>query len=553
MRLANKSAAFYFHADQIAWMALDYLNLYRLFVAMLFTGLLFTPVMTGVLQASQLAAGQAVTILYLVISPLLFVIGRRLHRHYALQASAGLGFDLLALMFMVHQLGGINSGIGALLIGAIGGSAVLFSSPISLLYAASGAVLLLWQALFEIFSRISPPGIITPACILGAIGFAASLGGSMLSRRARDSQEIVRQRSADLASLAELNELIIERMRTGILIVDQNNNTHLMNEAAWFLMGMPEKRSGKLDSLAADLQEDLENWRETRRHRNTTISLARGAPPIVARFAALSSDQSSDTLVFLEDASKLSRRAQEMTLNSLGRLSASIAHEIRNPLAAIHHSAQLLAESKDLGAEDRKLIDIVERHCRRMNEIIENVLQLARQQPAKPKQIILADWAGDFVEEFKNSQGIDGEISLEVLDDQAVALVDPIQLQQVVWNLCQNALKYGRIAPAPAVVTIRCGYASKRECPILEVLDQGPGISVEDRQRIFEPFYTSSLDGSGLGLYLVQHLCASNHASLEYYNNPTGGSCFRISMASVAPPKSEYSVKEWVMGSELPG
>ena len=537
MRQTNATTAFSVHSDQIAWLTLDYLNLYRLFVAMLFTGLLFTPVMTDALGVKQLASGQAATILYLLISPLLFVMGRQLRRHFGVQAVAGLGFDLLALMFMVHQLGGISSGIGVLLIGAIGGSGVLFPSGISLLYAGSGALLLLWQALFEVFSRISPPGIVAPACMLAAICFVASLAGSLLSRRARESQEIIRKRSADLASLAELNELIIKRMRTGILIVDQNNNTHLMNEAAWYLMGMPDKRNDKLVALASDLLDDLEIWRDTQRHPNTIIRMARGVPAIVARFAALSSEAGSDTLVFLEDTSMVSRRAQEMTLSSLGRLSASIAHEIRNPLAAIHHSAQLLAESNGLGPEDRKLTDIVGRHCRRMNEIIENVLQLARQQPAKPKQVILADWAGDFVEELKNSQDwSDGEISLKILDDQVVAQVDPIQLQQVVWNLCQNALKYGRIAPSPAVITIRCGYVSGQEGPMLEVLDKGPGISEENRQRVFEPFYTSSIDGSGLGLYLVQHLCASNQASLEYLDRPGGGSCFRISMATAPTP-----------------
>ena len=533
MRQADTTTAFSIHNDQIAWLALDYLNLYRLFVAMLFTGLLFTPVMTGALEVNQLASGRAVTILYLLISPLMFVMGRQLRRHFGLQAVAGLGFDLLAVMFMVHQLGGISSGIDVLLLGAIGGSGVLFPARISLLYAASGTVLLLWQALFEVFSRISPPGIIAPACMLGAIFFAASIAGSKLSRRARDSQEIIRQRSADLASLAELNELIIERMRTGILIVDRNNNTHLMNEAAWFLMGMPDERNGKLGDLSADLLADLETWRESHRHRNTIIRMAHGVPPIVARFAALSSDTGSDTLAFLEDTSMVSRRAQEMTLTSLGRLSASIAHEIRNPLAAIHHSAQLLAESDDLRPEDRKLTSIVARHCRRMNEIIENVLQLARQQPAKPKQVMLAGWVGNFVEELRSSRDwSDAELSLEVLDDNAAAQIDPIQLQQVVWNLCQNALKYGRVGPAQAAVTIRYGYLSEREGPMLEVLDRGPGISAEDQQRIFEPFYTSSADGSGLGLYLAQHLCASNQASLEYLDNPAGGSCFRISMAA---------------------
>jgi two-component system sensor histidine kinase PilS (NtrC family) len=233
-------------------------------------------------------------------------------------------------------------------------------------------------------------------------------------------------------------------------------------------------------------------------------------------------------LIFLDDTSLLSRRAEELTLSSLGRLSASIAHEIRNPLAAIRYSAQLLAESQDLNASDARMVEIINNHCVRLNEIIENILQLSRRERSRPETLDLGRWAHGFVDEYKQGNDI-GEDSLRVITGSlsVAAVADPQQLQQVVWNLVQNALRYGRMPgePARVMVVVRQG---EHGVPILEVIDRGPGIAPKVAAQIFEPFYTTHEYGTGLGLYLARQMSEANQASLEYVRVAGGGSCFRL-------------------------
>ncbi len=520
--------------DQTAWQALDYLNLYRCFVALLFSGLFFTPLMQDALAPNALLSGRVLTGVYILVGGLLLALGRYRGGAVVIQAGCGIAFDLLGTFAMLYIIGGIGSGVGVLLVGTTGAAGVLLPVRVSLSIAAGATLVLLWQTTVNVIQGIEPFAVIAPAGMLGAAYFATTLLGHYLARRARESQRLARQQSVDLAQLAEFNELIVARMRTGILIVGHDNLAHAMNEAAWYLMGMPQQRSGPLDALAPELLDSLEHWRKTARHLNQPIALAPAVPEVVPRFARLSANEYAETLVFLEDTSMISRRAQELTLTSLGRLSASIAHEIRNPLAAISHSAQLLAEAESLTPPDRRLSQIISRHCARMNDIIENVLQIARQEPSRPEAVRLGDWLQQFVKDFSHHHEL-GEHAIEVrVDNPDVAgLIDPGHLQQVMWNLCQNAFKYGHGGAKGARVTLSAGYLNGDGGPIIDVIDQGEGIPEKDRKRIFQPFFTSSRDGTGLGLYICQQLCASNQAELEYIP-AANGSTFRISMA--APP-----------------
>jgi two-component system sensor histidine kinase PilS (NtrC family) len=230
----------------------------------------------------------------------------------------------------------------------------------------------------------------------------------------------------------------------------------------------------------------------------------------------------------------VSRRAEELTLASLGRLAASIAHEVRNPLAAIHHAAQLLEESPDLPPTDKRLVEIVINHCVRMNGIVENVLQLSRRERALPEHLRLGPWLEEFVQEFKQTHppGAD-QVKVIIDQPQAQALVDPSHLNQVMWNLLRNALRYGRDLDRPAEIKLRVSVNETGDRAIVEVIDRGPGIPPKVQQRLFEPFFTTHADGNGLGLYLVRQLVRANQGEVEYATVPGGGSCFRILL--VAP------------------
>jgi two-component system sensor histidine kinase PilS (NtrC family) len=314
-------------------------------------------------------------------------------------------------------------------------------------------------------------------------------------------------------------------------VVDDANRVHRWNESAWSLIGNPKSGQRDLGSVAPELSRRLYHWRTTGKIDSTAVALAEGVPEVIPRFTRLSSNDDENVLIFLDDTSLVSRRAEELTLSSLGRLSASIAHEIRNPLAAISYSAQLLAESETMSEEDKRMVEIINNHCGRVNEIVENILQLSRRERSRPESLDLSAWAQHFVDEYKAGNDI-GADQLRAITQarQVEALADPQQLQQVVWNLVQNALRYGRQPGEPARVAVVARMLSDKGPPLIEVVDRGPGIPAKVAAQIFEPFFTTHEYGTGLGLYLARTMCEANQATLEFVPVAGGGSCFRITL-----------------------
>ena len=240
--------------------------------------------------------------------------------------------------------------------------------------------------------------------------------------------------------------------------------------------------------------------------------------------------------IFLEDETQLSRRAEELTLTSLGRLSASIAHEIRNPLGAIGNAAQLLQESTDIPELDRQLVTIIYGQCKRMNGIVENVLQLSRRERSRPEDVSLSEWVEEFLREFRQSLPAGQDfIRVRIEKPNLRALVDPSQLTQACWNLVRNALAYGRQPDAMPEVIIRIRQLVDQPGAVIEIIDRGPGIPEKLRASLFQPFFTTRADGTGLGLYISKELLEANQASIEYVPVPAGGSCFRIQLTAPVP------------------
>jgi two-component system sensor histidine kinase PilS (NtrC family) len=173
--------------------------------------------------------------------------------------------------------------------------------------------------------------------------------------------------------------------------------------------------------------------------------------------------------------------------------------------------------------------------------MVENILQLARREPSRPERVELCNWVAGFVEEFRNSHDMgNDELRAVVLDHPTHVVADPGHLHQVVWNLVQNALRYGRLPEQPGRVTVQAREI--QGTPVLEVVDRGPGIPAKIAEHIFEPFFTTHEFGTGLGLYLARQMCEANQALLDYQSVPGGGSCFRVrfgaaSMRSAGTPE----------------
>jgi two-component system sensor histidine kinase PilS (NtrC family) len=341
----------------------------------------------------------------------------------------------------------------------------------------------------------------------------------------------------ELADLERVNRQIVQRMRTGIVLVDGANRIRMANQSARALMG--QMQDVQTTELPAALEEHLLAWRRDTQLRLPPLHIRPDTPEFrVAFLAVRSDDPEGDVTVFLEDTGEIQQHAQQLKLAALGRLSASIAHEIRasiaheirNPLGAVSHAAQLLSESQNLDDADARLTDIIHNHCQRMNGVIENVLEISRRSPPTPVKLCLSD----FLEEFRTGfiEAVeDAIIEIDVEPGDTEVRVDKSQLRQALTNLVENGIRHSRESGKSPLVRLEGGMDARTERPYLNVIDRGPGVPDEQLPRLFEPFFTTAPTGTGLGLYISRELCEANQARLNYQPQPEGGSCFRITFA----------------------
>jgi two-component system sensor histidine kinase PilS (NtrC family) len=509
---------------------LSFLNVFRLIQAVIYSALAFSMLPGDALRVGAPQFARALAVGYVLFALLMLLLNRRSMPIAKLAVSCALVVDILVAVLAIAVMHDARIGIAMMLAVNLSVGALILPVRLSLFYASLATLGVLGHTFFANALGGTPGDRdLLEAGLFGLAYFASTTLCNVLGRQLRATEALAEQRSTDLANLSQVNELIIRRMKTGVLLVDDANHIHQINESAWMLMGNPGADQRDLGQLAPELSRRLYHWMTSGKLDETATQLADGVPEVVPRFTRLAPNDDSHVLIFLDDTSLLSRRAEELTLTSLGRLSASIAHEIRNPLAAIRYSAQLLAESESMDTTDQRMVEIINNHCIRLNEIIENILQLSRRERSRPETLDLGRWAQGFVEEYCQGNDI-GADSLRVIANSPVpvaAVADPQQLQQVVWNLVQNALRYGRLPgePARVMVVTRQG---ERGVPILEVIDRGPGIAPKVAAQIFEPFYTTHEYGTGLGLYLARQMSEANQAELEYVRVAGGGSCFRL-------------------------
>ena len=443
--------------------------------------------------------------------------------------------DVLLLGALFYAAGGMPSGLASLMIIAVAIANLLLNGRSGLLIAAVAALSVVLLTFHLSLSQSTASNQFIQAGALGALCFTVALTVQSLARRLRVSERLARQRADDVANLEALNSLILQRMRTGILVLDPQHRVLLTNPGARQMLGQPSADQPlvgePLDSVCPQLFERLRQWSYNPSLRPPSLCLGEDARTLQPSFASLQHGQTLNTLVFIEDISEIAQHAQEMKLVSLGRLTAGIAHEIRNPLGAISHAAQLLLESEELPASDRRLAQIVQDQSRRMNHVIENVLQLSRRRQAAPQLLDLKYWLHRFASEFRQSAASGLQLHLQTASGSIQTRFDPHQLTQILSNLVQNGLRYSARHNARGQVWMRLYRDPDSDLPVLDVLDDGPGVDSDQQQHIFEPFYTTDSKGTGLGLYLSRELCASNQARLAYYPRPEGGSCFRITFA----------------------
>ena len=506
--------------------------LYRLLIALLINSLLFSPWAEVLAAPHEEVLARPVALAYLLIALWLCMRSHR-QRHQVMDVLwAGL-IDIFAVTIALHALPGASTGLAmSLLVNLTVAALLLRLLPAMLLASLASLGLLLEHGLRLAEGRDTIPPVelgMFISCYLALAWFGYQQGA-----RARQNRMLAEKRGAEVANLYEINELIIRRMRTGVLLVDADDRITLANEAAIVLLGeaaSSEDNDG-LPILPPTLAQRLHRWRQGFDHELGPLRIAKGRIEVQPRFARLLAD-SEQALIFLDDTTVISRRAESLTLSAMGRFSASLAHEVRNPLAAINYAAQLLEESPSIGDADRRLLQIIHQQCLRTNSIIESVLSLARRERAIPENIELNAFVRRFVEEYGNTMALEANtLDYLLVHPQVSALADPRHLHQVLSTLVHNALNHGRSGNQPARVRLRVAVHERHA--VIDCLDRGPGLPAAVAEQLFRPFFTTSEHGTGLGLYIARELCRANQGQLEYIPTPGGGACFRITLPGAA-------------------
>jgi len=517
---------------EYTWRPLEFLNKYRFLIAAFFSFIYLFDLQFHPLAGHDPHLFFFTALAYLFFATTFIFLLRWQWPSFHTQIYLHISIDILATVVLMHASGGVSSGLGTLLIIVIAGGSILVSGQRQALFLASIASLFI---LAEIaYSRIAETMLdnsYTQAGILGLTLFITALVAHAFAHRIRETEALATRRSVDLANMAELTEHIIQRMQTGIVVIDNNEVVRLMNESAWHMFGMPSiARDPVLEKISLPLADTFHQWQQQPEMKVPGFAPSTEYHHIVPRFARIGQESNSGVLIFLEDASSVAQRAQQLQLASLGRLTASIAHEIRNPLGAISHAGQLLAESPNLDKHDQRLTQIISDQSKRMNTIIESIMQLGRRDSSRPEVFNLNEFLQRFVHDFMIAHADEQEqVKVEVNPADIEIRFDATHLQQILTNLCENGLRHSQDYKGRPRVELRGGMVQDQQRAFLDVLDHGTGIPADTAEHIFEPFYTTSNTGSGLGLYISRELAECNQANIRYLPVATGGSCFRIS------------------------
>ncbi len=516
--------------EDARWQPLRFFNLYRLVLASLFllmTRLDELPPPLGMRDPELFEQG---TTAYLIFSLLTIYTLHRQQPGFLLQLYGVVFTDIVLLTLLMHASGGVGSGLGMLLVVSIANGSMISAERVAGLFAALATIAVLLE---QTYSQLWLPGSefrFPQAGLLGATLFATAVLAHVLARRARRGEALARQRGLDLENMAQLTDHIIQRMLTGVIALNSEERIRLANLAALDQLGAPtDTTPERLPQLSPHLHEALQRWRHSGEQPAPFNS---GGQRLLPRFMGLGSNRREGTLIFLEDAERTTRQAQQLKLASLGRLTAGIAHEIRNPLAAISHAGELLGESPQLDEGDRRLGEIIVKQSQRMNRIIEDVLQLGRRDRSQPELFELLPWLRHFEDEFRRVNSLEtGVIGIIPQEETMEVRFDRGHLGQILTNLCHNALRHTPEA-GPDGSRLHLSYGvDSRNHPYLEVQDYGPGVSEEAQQHLFEPFFTTESSGTGLGLYISRELAECNHAQLEYRAVNEPGGHFRLTFA----------------------
>jgi two-component system sensor histidine kinase PilS (NtrC family) len=512
---------------------------YRLFLSSLLLWLVqfdFAPTYLGSDNPSLFALTAAAYIGVNLVSLPLFYLKRWQPSETALFAM--LLIDIIAINLMMHASGGLAGSVGYLLMVTVAASATFLRTQLALSMAAIASFIPVSVSLSEFLLYGADESGVVRSGIFGILLFATAVIFIFLTKRLTIVQELAKSESQAATRLQHLNDLVINKMLTGIVVFDREFRIEQLSERASLLLGSIDGEKllarGDLLTRLPTLINYYRDWVANPHRQLPTYQAASSDIPLQISFSEIigntfhnnthnnTHNSIRDTIMFVEDARTLSQHAQQLKNRSLGQLTSSIAHEVRNPLGAISHAAQLLNEST-LTAQDKHLVDVVLRHSTRVDKLVKDILQLSRQKT--PDIDITNIYDNCQLSKTQLEESVQFDNPCIEIDDSAQSVSAPFdssQLQQVLINLLGNALRHSELQTGKPWAGIKFDYQQDMDLAMIKIYDHGTGVASENRNKIFEPFFTTENQGTGLGLYIARELCEINFATLSYvYRGPS--------------------------------
>ncbi len=436
-------------------------------------------------------------------------------------------FDFIALVMLIYTSNNAIGGLGYLLLIPMAVGSTFLRGHTSIALAAFASLLIMSSSVLHYLDNSSHSQSTFASGIAGALLFLTAISFRLLSKKIQSSEYKIRQQVEQTDYLQHLGQRIVETIQSGIVVIDENLETLFINRAASELLSL--NRPLKSLQSIEEVYETLLKW-QVYKTTPESISVNLGINrDIKVSFTELSDSKVVSLMLFIEDEKDIKQEAQQLKLASLGRLTSSIAHEIRNPLGAISHAGQLLGESKNLHTEDQELLQMIQVNSKRIDQTINNILQFSRRKEAYPEIINLNSWLEQFCNNYQAHTK--AHIILNTPTSIIYGKIDPNHLSQIINNLVDNGLRHSAKSQDENIITIEINNDSSIS-PYINIIDEGEGIGDEHINEVFEPFYTTKTTGSGLGLYLCKELCQANKSSITYFKKDAKQkSCFRLTLS----------------------
>lgn len=495
--------------------AIRVINIFRFILSLVFVTFYFFIIKSSWLDNDTTPMFFSLAIAYAIFSVILLTLDPLRSKTLIFSHPIQIIIDICFIILMMYAAGGIQSGLGLLLIISIVTASLVSNGRLALFYASIATIGLLLEQSYRIFKWNLPLASYTQSVMLSLSCFATGWLAYSLAKRLLQSEALASARGIDLENMEQVNALITQEMQDGVIVVDQNRNIRHHNLQADALLSLSKQDATfMLNEHIPQIADIFGSWVK-HANNNETYIVSINNRELKLRLEPINRlNRELGAVVFIQDWSQMQSVAQQAKLAALGRLTANIAHEIRNPLSAISHANQLLQEEENNTPSNVRMLQIIADNIQRIDQIIKDVLELNRRDRTHQEKIPFNQFLTDFYTQFCAVEKIPpSHFQLSTFTQNKTIEFDQRHLMQILWNLCRNGWEHSK--KQERSLGLKCIESSETTLN-LEITDDGHGVAEKDRSKLFEPFYTTKTTGNGLGLYISRELAEANGAMLRY-------------------------------------